>query len=116
MSTAASGTSVVISRAACRPSVPGMRTSMITPFGRRHRGAAVGGLADHADVLRAGQREAEAFAYHLMVIDDQTRDWLAHRDAPVSGSLALRQGYRHILSPPLARVRATPVGKFVAPG
>ena len=52
---------------------------MITTFGRaplreRHRARAVGRLADHADVRGAREREPQAFADDLVVVDDQARD------------------------------------------
>ena len=79
MSTALSGTCSVSSFVASSPSMPGMRTSMITTSGRRRSASAtarlaVGGLADDADVRRAAEREAEALAHDLVVVDDQAGD------------------------------------------
>ena len=59
--------------------MPGMRTSMITTFGlaalgERDGARAVGRLADHADVRRTREREAQAFADDLVVVDDQAGD------------------------------------------
>ena len=53
----------------------GMRTSMITTFGAAPLGdgdgaRAVGGLADDADLRRAGEGEAQAFPDDLVVIGD----------------------------------------------
>ena len=44
------------------------------PLGERDRGLAVGGLADHADVGRARERQPQAFADDLVVVDDQAGD------------------------------------------
>ena len=43
-------------------------------LGERDGGLAVGGLADHADVRRAGEGQAQAFAHDLVVVDDQAGD------------------------------------------
>ena len=48
------------------------------PAGERDCGAAVGGLTDDADVVRAGQRQAQPLTYHLVVIDNQTGNRLGH--------------------------------------
>ena len=60
MRTAVSGTFSVKSFVASRPSMPGMRTSMITTsglaaLGERDGAGPVGGLADDADVRRSGE-------------------------------------------------------------
>ena len=57
---------------------------MITTCGpaaldERDRTGAVGGLADHPDVRRAREREAQALAHDLVVIDDQACDLFGHR-------------------------------------
>ena len=44
----------------------------------RDCGAAVGGLADDTDVVRAGERQAQPLTYHLVVIDNQTGNRLGH--------------------------------------
>ena len=49
------------------------------PLGERDRACAVRGLADHADVRRAREREAQPFAHDLVVVDDQARDLFWHR-------------------------------------
>ena len=59
--------------------MPGMRTSMITTSGLRRWASATAlapsdGLADHADVRRAREREPQAFADDLVVVDDQACD------------------------------------------
>jgi hypothetical protein len=48
------------------------------PACERHRGAAVGGLTDDTDVVRAGERQAQPLTYHLVVIDNQTGYRLGH--------------------------------------
>ena len=63
--------------------MPGMRTSMITTSGLRRSASstarrAVGGLADDADVRRAREREAQALAHDLVVVDDQRGDLVRH--------------------------------------
>ena len=61
----------------------GIRRSMITTSGRRRSASATadapsGGLADHADPRRAGEREAESFADDLVVVRDETGDLVGH--------------------------------------
>ena len=56
---------------------------MITTFGpasldERDRGRAVRRLTDHADVRRAGERQAQALAHDLVVVDDQAGDLVRH--------------------------------------
>src|SRR6185437_8154905 len=46
--------------------------------GKRNGRAAVRRLADNADVVRAGQRQAQALANDLMIIDNQTGNRLGH--------------------------------------
>ena len=48
------------------------------PEHQRDRALAVGGLADDADVRRAREREPEALADDLVVVDDQRRDLVRH--------------------------------------
>ena len=81
--TAVSGACSRICFVASRPSMPGMRTSMITTSGLRRSTSAtallaVGRLADHADVRRAREREPKPLADDLVVVDDQARDLLRH--------------------------------------
>ena len=45
-------------------------------LGKRDGGLAVGRLADHADVRRSAERQAEPFAHDLMVVDDEAGDFL----------------------------------------
>ena len=73
MSTAVSGTFSVRIFVASSPSIPGMRTSMITTSGLRRSASAtalapVRRLADHANMRRAREREAQAFADDLVVV------------------------------------------------
>jgi hypothetical protein len=44
------------------------------PLGERNGALAVARLADHADVRRARKGQPQAFAHHLVVVDDQTGD------------------------------------------
>ena len=44
-------------------------------LGKRDGGLAVGRLADHADVRRSAERQAEPFAHDLMVVDDEAGDF-----------------------------------------
>ena len=46
--------------------------------GQRNGGTAVRRLADNADVVRAGQRQAQALTNDLMIIDNQTGNRLGH--------------------------------------
>ena len=64
---------------ASSPSIPGMRTSMITTFGRRRsaRATAVSPSAASPMTRMCGereQREAQAFADDFVVVDDETGD------------------------------------------
>ena len=74
-----SGTFSLRSFVASSPSIPGMRTSMITTSGLR-RSASATALAPSeaspidADVRRAREREPEPFADDLVVVDDQAGD------------------------------------------
>ena len=65
------------------------------PLGERDRGLAVGRLADDADVRRAQQREAQAFAHDLVVVRDQNGDLGVFRHSArilrVRGGRSLRQ-------------------------
>ena len=59
------------------------------PLGERDRALTVGGLADHADVRRARQRQPQAFAHDLVVVDDQAGDLVcAQRSDMSAGSYA----------------------------
>ena len=52
----------------------------LAPLGERDGALAVGSLPDHADPGRPRERQPQAFADDLVVVDDQTGDlWLAHR-------------------------------------
>ena len=50
-------------------------------FRERHGALTVAGLADHADVWRARQRQPQAFAHDLVIVDDQTGDLVCAQPA-----------------------------------
>ena len=92
MSTALSGTFSVRSFVASSPSMPGMRTSMITTSGLRRSASAIALAPSEASPITrmCGARESDrrAFAHDLMVVDDQTGD--LGRVHPPSDSIAAR--------------------------
>ena len=49
------------------------------PLYERDRAGTVGCLTDHAHVRRARERQPQALPHDLMVVDDQARDLLRHR-------------------------------------
>ena len=55
-------------------------------LGQRDGRRAVGRLADDADPRRAGQREAKTLAHDLVVIGDQTGDFIGHQAILRGGS------------------------------
>ena len=74
----AGAASPVISRAASRPSMPGIRISMSTTSGRcGHRGharLAVGGLPHHGDAVGGVKDDAETGPDQFLVVDHEDPD------------------------------------------
>jgi len=57
---------------------------MIT-LDERHGGGSIGGLADHPDVRRAGEREPQSLAHDLVVVGDQAGDLVHQSDSTTAG-------------------------------
>ena len=66
---------------------------MMTTSGRRRSASEIAlspsrCLADHADVGRAGEREAESLSDDLVVVGDQAGDFVTHTEYGVVTSLS----------------------------
>ncbi len=87
ISTATSGTFSAISFVACSPSIPGMRTSMITTFGRRRSASETAVAPSEASPMTrmCGARDSDSRS------PSRTTSW----------SSTIRQVISRLLSPPL---------------